>query len=225
MQIGRNLFPSPLLYNSLRRRSSSSSTASHQFRKMTSEAGSTEKDAPSFQSIGVKNTDINVGPGVTLTPEKKVLVGSVLDLFEGHPTLKHLTLWQPTATFEDPIAIAKGYDSYAAQWYGLTVLFQPIKIRSHTVTSGGNPIDVTLSNAYTIKGIKSEHVIDSTVSIHVGADGKIEKVQDKWDMKIPLMGTSISDAFRKLSAGTTSKLVTVPKTEEEDKKMQRERGD
>ncbi|RDA89417.1 hypothetical protein CP532_6258 [Ophiocordyceps camponoti-leonardi (nom. inval.)] len=219
MQIGRHLFASTLLY-SLRRRSTS-----YQIRTMTSETGATEKDAPSFQSIGIKNTNINVDPGVTLTPEKKVLVGSVLDLFEGHPTLKHLSLWQPTATFEDPIAISKGYDSYAAQWYGLTVLFHPIKIRSHTVTSGGNPIDVSLSNAYTIKGIKTENVINSTVSIHVGEDGKIEKVEDKWDMKIPLMGTSISDAFRKLSANTTSKLVTVPKTEEEDKKMQKERGD
>ncbi|RCI12715.1 hypothetical protein L249_0615 [Ophiocordyceps polyrhachis-furcata BCC 54312] len=206
----RHLFASTSLYSlySLRR----------QARTMAS----TLKD---FQSIGVRNTDINLDPGVTLTPEKKVLVGSVLDLFEGHPTLRHLTLWQPTATFEDPMAISNGYDSYAAQWYGLTVLFHPIKIRSHSVKDGGNPIDVSLSNAYTIKGIKSEHVINSTVSIHVGEDGKIEKVQDKWDMKIPLMGTSISDAFRKLSANITSKLVTVPKTEEEDRKMQTERGD
>ncbi|PFH58289.1 hypothetical protein XA68_13915 [Ophiocordyceps unilateralis] len=185
----------------------------------------TEKDSPSFQSIGVKNTELNISPGVTLTSEKKVVVGSVLDLFEGHPTLRHLTLWQPTATFQDPIAIAKGYASYAAQWYGLPVLFNPIKIRSHEVTSGGNPIELSLSNAYTMKGLKSEHVINSTVRIHVADDGKIEKVEDKWDMNIPLSGTSISDAFRKLSANTTSKLVTVPKTEEEDKKMQTERGD
>ncbi|KAF4592167.1 chitin biosynthesis protein CHS5 [Ophiocordyceps camponoti-floridani] len=183
------------------------------------------KDAPTMESIGVRNSTVNTGPGVTLTAEKKLLVGSVLDLFEGHPSLKHLSLWQRSASFEDPIAIAKGYDGYAAQWYGLPVLFNPIKIRSHTVTSGGNPMDVSLSNAYTVKGIKSEHVIDSTVRIYVGEDGKIEKVEDKWNMSTPLVGTSVGDAFRKLSSNTTSKMVKVPKTEEEDRKMQAERGD
>ena len=109
----------------------------------------------------------------------------LLQLFEGRPTLKHLSLWSKTGTFTDPINLAKGYDKYAAQWYGLPALFDPIKIQSHKVLSAGNPIELELSNKYTLKGIKKETVIDSKVLIHVGSDGRIDKVEDKWNGKLP----------------------------------------
>lgn len=35
---------------------------------------------PTFASIGVKNTKINTAPGVELTDQQRVLVGSVLDV-------------------------------------------------------------------------------------------------------------------------------------------------
>jgi len=109
-------------------------------------------------------------------------------LFEGRPSLKHLSLWQPTALFQDPIAYAQGYDKFAAQWYGLASLFNPIAIQSHLVTSGGNPIEVSLTNKYVLKGINKEQVMDSVLKIHVGSDGKIEKVEDRWNDKLPEEG-------------------------------------
>lgn len=81
--------------------------------------------------------------------------------------------------------MAKGYDKFAAQWYGLPALFSLIKIQSHTVTSSGNPIEVELSNKYVLKWIKKEQVIDSVVKIFVGSDGMIENVEDKWNGKLP----------------------------------------
>jgi len=53
------------------------------------------------------------------------------------------------------------------------------------VLSNGNPIELELSNKYVVKGIKKEQVIDSIVRIFVGSDGKIEKVEDKWNGKLP----------------------------------------
>lgn len=108
-----------------------------------------------------------------------------MQLFEGNPTLKHLALWHPTATFRDPIALAKGYSHYAAQWYGLAALFSPIQIQSHCVTSADNPIEISLSNKYTAKGTSVEHVIDSIVRIHVAPDGRIEEVEDRWNDILP----------------------------------------
>jgi len=176
---------------------------------------------PTFSSIGVKNTDINQDSGVNLSSHQKLLVGSVLDLFSGNPTLKHLSLWRRDATFTDPITIATGFDRFAAQWYGLPAVFNPIKLLAHRVTSAGNPIELDLRNRYTLKGVKTDQEIGSRVRIFVGDDGLIERVEDRWDGKLP--EGPVSEAFRKLNAVTVPAIVTVPKSEEEDMKMKADR--
>ncbi|KAK3694169.1 hypothetical protein B0T22DRAFT_373173 [Podospora appendiculata] len=179
-------------------------------------------NGPTLESVGVKNTTINEAAGIKLSSHQRVLVGSVLDLFAGNPTLKHLALWTPEATFADPITISQGYAKYAAQWYGLPAVFNPITIVSHTVVSAGNPIELDLRNRYTVKGIKSEQEIASRVRIFVDdASGRIDKVEDRWNDSLP--DGPISQAFRKLNAVTVPMIVKVPKTEEEDRKMQAER--
>ncbi|KAK7972718.1 hypothetical protein PG996_006938 [Apiospora saccharicola] len=150
-------------------------------------AGST-----TFDSFTMKNTNLNEGPGVKLNDQQKIIVSSVLDLFEGNPTQKHLDLWKDDAVFADPLSVAEGRDRFAAQWYGLASLFSPIAIQSHRVISGGNPIEVELTNKYVVaskvplaKG--KEQLISSRVLIHVDeADGlKITRVEDRWDDKLP----------------------------------------
>lgn len=42
-----------------------------------------------------------------------------------------------------------------------------------------------MSNKYVVKGIKKEQVMNSVVRIFVGQDGKIEKVEDRWNGKLP----------------------------------------
>ncbi|KAL1863024.1 hypothetical protein Daus18300_008180 [Diaporthe australafricana] len=146
---------------------------------------SADASAPSFSSIGIKRTNIESAPGVNLSEQQKVLVGSVLDLFEGNPTLKHFSLWNKDATFTDNITVAAGYAKYTAQFYGLPALFKPIQLQSHNVKSAGNPIEMDMSNKYVVKGINQEKVMDSVVRIHVGGDGKIEKVEDRWNGELP----------------------------------------
>ncbi|OAA34214.1 hypothetical protein NOR_08615 [Metarhizium rileyi] len=171
--------------------------------------------------VDVKNKDINEAAGVSLNARQKLAVGSVLDLFEGHPSLKHLALWNPKGTFQDPIALAEGYDRFAAQWYGLPALFDHIAIQSHKVTDGGNPIFLELSNKYVLKGIKKEQLIHSVVRINLALDGRIDAVEDRWNDKLP--NNSVSEVLRKLSASITSNLIKVPSTEEEDNLMKAER--
>lgn len=189
--------------------------------KMQTQATSTalSSDQPSFESVGVKHTSINQAPGVNLSPHQKLVVGSVLDLFEGHPTLRHLDLWSRDATFADPLTVAEGYDRFAAQWYGLPAVFSPINLVSHTVTSAGNPIEISLVNKYTLKVVKKEQEIKSKVKIFLDetAGAKITKVEDRWNDKLP--DGIISEALRKLNAVTVPMMVKVPKTQEEDDQM------
>lgn len=81
--------------------------------------------------------------------------------------------------------------------------------------------------------------MNSVVRIWLGEDGRIEKVEDRWNDKLPeggisevniflsysiWIGVDEIQAFRKLNARVTPNLVKVPKTEEEDKEMMAKRN-
>ncbi|KAI1778729.1 hypothetical protein F4818DRAFT_437537 [Hypoxylon cercidicola] len=149
-----------------------------------------EAASPSFELYLIKNTRVNEASGVELSSRQKLIVGSVLDLFEGHPTLEKLTLWSRDATFADPLTIATGYHQFAAQWYGLPAVFNPIRIQNHRVTSAGNPIELHLTNSYGLKGFNTEQTISSVVRIYIGQDQKIQSVEDRWDGELPEQGSS-----------------------------------
>lgn len=120
-------------------------------------------------------------------------------LFEGNPTLKHFSLWTPNATFTDPLTVATGYPKYTAQFYGLPALFKPIQLQHHRVTGAGNPIELDMTNKYVVKGIKKEQVMNSVVRVFVDPEGKIEKLEDRWNGKLP--EGAISDVSAHASPG------------------------
>ncbi|KAI4844776.1 hypothetical protein E4T44_06008 [Aureobasidium sp. EXF-8845] len=192
--------------------------------------------------LNIENTNIKTAPGVSLEEQQKTLVGSVLDLFAGRPSLEKLQLWKDEGVFEDPITIAEGRKQYEAQWYGLQSAFSEIERLEHEVTSSGNPISLTMKTRYKVKGIGMEQTISSVVNIfHEG--GKITKVQDKWNGKLPdgaianllnpvwwayytwawvfylwsfVWWTRAWLAFRNLNSVTVPKIISVPKNKEED---------
>ena len=73
--------------------------------------------------------------------------------------------------------------------YGLQTAFSEIERLSHQVTSAGNPITMDLKTRYVIKGINKEQIVTSVVNIFTTADGsKIERLEDRWDGKLPESG-------------------------------------
>lgn len=69
--------------------------------------------------------------------------------------------------------------------YGLQSAFSEIERLSHEVTSSGNPISMNLKTRYVVKGIGKEQTISSVINIFHNDQGKITKVEDKWDGKLP----------------------------------------
>ena len=67
-------------------------------------------------TLNIENTNIKTAEGVQLDEHQKTIIGSVLDLFAGRPSLKKLSLWDDNGTFEDPITVAHGRAQYAPQW-------------------------------------------------------------------------------------------------------------
>jgi len=170
----------------------------------------------SSSDLKIESTNIKTAPGVDLSSDQKTIIGSVLDLFAGRPSLEKLKLWSDEGEFTDPLTIAKGRKQYEAQWYGLQTAFSEIERLGHEVTSSGNPITMNLKTRYVVKGIGKEQTIQSVITIATDSQGKISKVEDKWDGKLP--EGSISQAFRRLNAVTVPNLVGVPKNKEEDAK-------
>ncbi|KAK4554763.1 hypothetical protein LTR86_008265 [Recurvomyces mirabilis] len=167
--------------------------------------------------LKIENTNINTAPGVELSDHQRTIIGSVLDLFAGRPSLPKLGLWKDDAQFTDPLTIAKGRAQYEAQFYGLQTAFSEIERLGHEVKDAGNPIKMDLDTRYVVKGIGKEQKIHSLIEIHMEGD-KISSLADKWDGKLP--EGSIAQAFRRLNAVSVPKMVGVPKNAQED----RERG-
>jgi hypothetical protein len=67
-------------------------------------------------NLKIENTNIKTSPGTELSAEQKTIVGSVLDLFAGRPSLEKLQLWKDDAVFEDPLCIANGRKQFEGQW-------------------------------------------------------------------------------------------------------------
>lgn len=145
-------------------------------------SGSTDRGELKIESQNVKTA-----PGVELSSHQKTIVGSVLDLFAGRPSLAKLGLWKDEATFADPITIAEGRAKYEAQWYGLQSAFSEIERLSHEVKDAGNPIRMDMETRYVVKGLGKEQIIKSEIEIWMEGD-KISKVADKWDGKLPDSG-------------------------------------
>lgn len=74
----------------------------------------------SSSNIPIENTNISTATGVELSSQQKTIVGSVLDLFAGRPSLEKLQLWTDEAVFEDPITIARGRKQFEPQWVRLS---------------------------------------------------------------------------------------------------------
>lgn len=154
--------------------------------------------APTTSGLDIENKNVQTAPGVSLNPNQQTVVGSVLDLFAGRPSLKKLALWRDDATFTDPLTIAEGRERYSAQWYGLQAAFSEIERLHHSVTDAGNPILLDLKTRYVIKGINKEQTIQSVVAIHLDEQGKIAKLEDKWDGKLPEGSISNVSSFSQL---------------------------
>jgi hypothetical protein len=145
---------------------------------------------PNITSLNLDTKDIKTAPGVSLNDNQSTVLRSILDLFAGKPSLPKLALWRDDATFTDPITVAEGRDRFAAQWYGLQAAFSEIERLHHEVTDAGNPILMDLKTRYVIKGINKEQTISSVVAVHLDEQGKIKKVEDKWNV------SSIFDLLR-----------------------------
>lgn len=89
------------------------------------------------------------------------------------------------------------------------------------ITSSGNPIELDLKTRYTVKGLGSSQTIDSKIKIWTEGEGesmRVKRVEDRWDDNLP--DSTFKNAMRNLNSVVVPKLVSVPKSIEEEEKGQ-----
>ncbi|KAK4046345.1 hypothetical protein OIV83_006126 [Microbotryomycetes sp. JL201] len=151
--------------------------------------------------------------GIQLPQERAQLVQHVMDLFSSRPSLESLKKWwSPNAVFEDPIAIAKGFDQIAHQWFGMPKAFPESKTLAWKVTKNEESvIEYEQRQLYTIAGIKTTKEMASLVHIEVGPDNKITRLEDRWNGN-PLPVNAIAKKLREFNASYfVPAIVSVPK--------------
>ncbi|POS85292.1 hypothetical protein EPUL_003036 [Erysiphe pulchra] len=138
------------------------------------------------EDFGIETTDFEISSDAALSSRQKLLIGCVLDLFKGRPTLKKLQLWDENATFNDPLTMATGRKQYQAQWYGLKAAFSEIEQLKAIVLTSGNPMHLFVKTRYKVKCIGFEKIISSDVKIYMDSlERHITGVDDLWNGEIP----------------------------------------
>lgn len=124
-----------------------------------------------------------------------------------------LSFWRQDGHFEDPITTAKGYDAYAAQWYGLAKVFTSTTKFQEVTKNEGKLIEMSLHQEYKTAGVSK--LMKSTIVIELDDEGKIAHLQDKWNSN-ELPDGAFAIWMRKANAVTVPKFVGVPKNDQED---------
>ncbi|CAE6445725.1 unnamed protein product [Rhizoctonia solani] len=132
-------------------------------------------------SFGSKN--------VVLEGKRKQTVEDVLELFCAHPSLEIFDRsWHRDAVFEDPFIKCVGFKEYAAQWYGLPkIAAQSTTLQYRVLSSTHSPHKIVFDQTqqYTLRYIKRKKTIHSLVIIELDEDGKIIKMEDRWNGEEP----------------------------------------
>ncbi|CAE6430168.1 unnamed protein product [Rhizoctonia solani] len=132
-------------------------------------------------SFGSKN--------VVLEGKRKQTVEDVLELFCAHPSLEIFNRsWHPNAVFEDPFTKCVGYKEYTAQWYALPrVASQSSTLQYRVLSSTHSPHKIVFDQTqqYTLRYINRKKTIHSLVVIELDEDGKIIKMEDRWNGEEP----------------------------------------
>jgi hypothetical protein len=118
--------------------------------------------------------------------------------------------WNPDAVFEDPLANAKGFREYAAQWYAMPKLFAKSEtVKTRVMSSTSSPNRIVFSQTQRYKNRLMDKTISSVVTVDLDDSDKIIRLMEQWDGKA-LPSRFGGGLLRRLNAKLTSFLVHIP---------------
>ncbi|GFZ46906.1 hypothetical protein JCM24511_04126 [Saitozyma sp. JCM 24511] len=122
------------------------------------------------------------------TTEEKELIDDVLKLYQLKPVSAAYARYSPSATFHDPIGLAKGLEAVKAQFNSMPKIFSESDTKALKVLD--NPavkppsVQFSLSQLYKFKVGSSEKLVNSLVTLNVDpSNNLITHHEEEWDAK------------------------------------------
>ncbi|KAJ6546459.1 hypothetical protein DFH09DRAFT_1040063 [Mycena vulgaris] len=145
------------------------------------------------------------------TDHKRVLA-DIRELYECRPTAEIFERsWHKDAVFEDPLAHAKGFREYAAQWYAMPKLFATSEtVGTRVMSSTRAPNRIVFSQTQRYKNRFMDKTIESVVTVDLDDGDKIIRLVEQWDGKA-LPSRWGGGLLRRLNAKIVLLLVNVPR--------------
>ncbi|KAJ7349481.1 hypothetical protein DFH08DRAFT_865497 [Mycena albidolilacea] len=147
-----------------------------------------------------------------LKADHERVLTDIRSLYELHPDPEIFKRsWHPDAVFEDPLAKAKGFREYAAQWYAMPILFAKSEtVDTRVMSSTTAPNRIVFSQTQRYKNRFMDKTISSVVTVDLDDSDRIIRLVEQWDGKA-LPSRFGGGLLRRLNAKVTSLLVRVPR--------------
>ncbi|KAK4686467.1 hypothetical protein P7C73_g3655, partial [Tremellales sp. Uapishka_1] len=119
---------------------------------------------------------------------EKALIDDICQLYQLKPVTSAYAHYDQKATFHDPVSIAEGLESIKAQFNGMPSIFSSSVTKALKVLD--NPevkppsVQFSLSQDYTFKGIGTQKLVDSLITLHVDPSTNLITLhEEQWDGK------------------------------------------
>ncbi|KAG9101766.1 hypothetical protein FRC06_002677 [Ceratobasidium sp. 370] len=151
---------------------------------------------------------------VILEDQRKQTLDDVLELFCAHPSLEIFERsWHRDAIFEDPWTKCIGYREYTAQWFALPwVTPHSTTLQHRVLSSTHHPHRIVFDQTqeYNLRFLKRKKIIQSLVTLELDEDGKIIRMEDRWNgEEMPRKWGAL--LLRRLNGKTMPLFVRVPR--------------
>ncbi|KAI5270207.1 hypothetical protein E4T47_06391 [Aureobasidium subglaciale] len=123
------------------------------------------------------------------TPEEQKFITDILKLYSCEPNEQSYTHYAETATFHDPVSIAKGKESIMSQFNGMPKVFARSETKEVAVLASSAPsqLELNLTQHYVFKSPipfkkeGTEKTVNSKLTFKLNSQGLIEEHIEEWD--------------------------------------------
>ncbi|KAG7092250.1 hypothetical protein E1B28_008615 [Marasmius oreades] len=160
------------------------------------------------------NSDRRSSSHLNVQEDHRKVMKDLKELYECRTTVELLkSSWHEQAIFEDPLVSCKGYDEYAAQWFGLPKLFsksETLSTRIMSSTNSPNRLIYSQKQEYTFRYLGNKKVVNSIITVDLDESNRIIRLVEQWDGKD--LPTRFGSGFlRRANAKVTPWIVRIPK--------------
>ncbi|KAK5113944.1 hypothetical protein LTR62_003067 [Meristemomyces frigidus] len=123
------------------------------------------------------------------TPQEQQFITDILKLYQCEPNEQSYSHYAETATFHDPVSIAKGKESIMSQFNGMPKIFARSETKEIAVLASSTPSELMLNltqhyvfkSPIPLKKEGSEKTVNSKLTFKLNQQGLIEEHVEEWD--------------------------------------------